>query len=206
MNSHGIERFQGTAQGHGGPGQWARDASVASGAHSLLSSPHTAQTSQIYQGPFRPTSGLPGAWPGSDTNHQWPGGGVKVSEPGCKESPGERGGPMTTRKAPVSWETEEPRDACPRPPVPHLCLFPLLPICTTGTTILSYSLFYLYFCPDTCPGMGLLDYMEALFLVFWGTSILFSIVAAPAYIQVVSVFRYNLLLFSLEQFLKSVNF
>lgn len=61
---------QGTAQGHGGPGQWARDASVASGAHSLLSSPHTAQTSQIYQGPFRPTSGLPGAWPGSDTNHQ----------------------------------------------------------------------------------------------------------------------------------------
>ena len=35
---------------------------------------------------------------------------------------------------------------------------------------------------------------------------MFSIVAAPAYIQVVSVFRYNLLLFSLEQFLKSVNF
>ena len=33
---------------------------------------------------------------------------------------------------------------------------------------------------------------------------MFSIVAAPAYIQVVSVFRYNLLLFSLEQFLKSV--
>ena len=30
--------------------------------------------------------------------------------------------------------------------------------------------------------MGLLDYMATLFLVFWGTSILFSIVAAPVYI------------------------
>ena len=33
-----------------------------------------------------------------------------------------------------------------------------------------------------------------------------SVVAAPAYIQEVSVFKYNRLLFSLEQFLKSVNF
>ena len=30
--------------------------------------------------------------------------------------------------------------------------------------------------PYICPGMGLLDYMASLFSVFWGTSILFSIV------------------------------
>ena len=35
--------------------------------------------------------------------------------------------------------------------------------------------------PDTCLGEGLLDHMVTLFLVFWGTSILFSIVAAPIY-------------------------
>lgn len=69
-----MQSCQETARGHGGPGQWTRDPSVASGAQSLPSSPHTAQAGQIYQGPFqgpfRPTSGLPGAWPGSGTNHQ----------------------------------------------------------------------------------------------------------------------------------------
>ena len=35
---------------------------------------------------------------------------------------------------------------------------------------------------DICPGVGLLDHMVVLFLVFLGTSILFSIVAAPIYI------------------------
>ena len=35
---------------------------------------------------------------------------------------------------------------------------------------------------------------------------MFSIVAAPAYIQEVSVFKYNLLLLSLEYFIRSVNF
>ena len=40
----------------------------------------------------------------------------------------------------------------------------------------------LWFCLDICPGVGLLDHMATLFLVFWGTSILFSIVAAPIYI------------------------
>ena len=42
-------------------------------------------------------------------------------------------------------------------------------------------LFELEFCPDICPGVGLLDHMLTLFLV-QGTSILFSIVAAPTYI------------------------
>ena len=34
----------------------------------------------------------------------------------------------------------------------------------------------------THPGVGLLDHTAPLFLVFWGPSILFSIVAAPTYI------------------------
>ena len=38
-----------------------------------------------------------------------------------------------------------------------------------------------------CPGVGLLDHMITLFLVFKGTSILFSIVAAPVYIPTNSV-------------------
>ena len=33
------------------------------------------------------------------------------------------------------------------------------------------------FCPSTCPGVELLDHMVILFLAFWGTTILFSIVA-----------------------------
>ena len=48
-------------------------------------------------------------------------------------------------------------------------------------------LFQLAFCLDTCPGVELLYYMVALFLVFWGTSMLFSIVAAPIYISMNSV-------------------
>ena len=35
---------------------------------------------------------------------------------------------------------------------------------------------------DRCPGMGMLDLMVVLHLVFKGTSILFSIVVVPAYI------------------------
>ena len=40
-------------------------------------------------------------------------------------------------------------------------------------------LFKLEFSPDICPGVGLLDSMVTLFLVFWGTSMLFSVEAAP---------------------------
>ena len=48
-------------------------------------------------------------------------------------------------------------------------------------------LFELEFCLAICPGVGLLDHMVILFLVFWGTSILLSIVAAPTYILTHSV-------------------
>ena len=43
--------------------------------------------------------------------------------------------------------------------------------------------FELPFCLDICPGVGFLDHMAILFLVFWGNSILFSIVAALTYIS-----------------------
>ena len=39
-----------------------------------------------------------------------------------------------------------------------------------------------WFSLDICSGVGLLDHMVALFLVFKGTSIFFSIVALPVYI------------------------
>ena len=38
----------------------------------------------------------------------------------------------------------------------------------------------LEFCPDICPGRGLLDHMVALFLVFQGIFIMFSMVAVPS--------------------------
>ena len=40
-------------------------------------------------------------------------------------------------------------------------------------------LFELNFCLGICPGVGLMDHMVILFLCFWGTSMLFSIVGAP---------------------------
>ena len=44
------------------------------------------------------------------------------------------------------------------------------------------NLFELQICLGVCPGVKLLDHMAPLFLVFWGTYILFSIVAALIYI------------------------
>ena len=43
-------------------------------------------------------------------------------------------------------------------------------------------LFELQFCLDICPGMGLLDHMLILFLLFWGTGMLLSIVATLTYL------------------------
>ena len=47
--------------------------------------------------------------------------------------------------------------------------------------------------PDTCSGVGLLNCMVILFVVFWETSILFSIVTAPTYIHINSVQGFPLL-------------
>ena len=43
------------------------------------------------------------------------------------------------------------------------------------------------FSSDKYPEVELLDHMVVLFLIFWGTSLLFSIVAAPIYISTNSV-------------------
>ena len=42
-------------------------------------------------------------------------------------------------------------------------------------------LFELWFSPDRCPGVGLLDPMVVPFIVFWWTSLLFSLVVVPIY-------------------------
>ena len=55
-------------------------------------------------------------------------------------------------------------------------------------------LFKFEFSLDTCPGVGLLDDMVVLFLVFKGTSILFSIVSAPIYIPINSIRGFPFLL------------
>ena len=47
--------------------------------------------------------------------------------------------------------------------------------------------FELQFSPDVYPEVGLQDQMVALFLVFWGSSILFSIMAISIYIPISTV-------------------
>ena len=57
---------------------------------------------------------------------------------------------------------------------------------SAAMNILGYVyLSELQFCPDICPGVRLLDHMVALFLVFWGISILFSIVTALIHIPTI---------------------
>ena len=54
---------------------------------------------------------------------------------------------------------------------------------TYGCMCLFQGLFY----SDICPRVGLLGHTLVLYLVFWGTSILFSIVIVPIYIPTNSV-------------------
>ena len=49
------------------------------------------------------------------------------------------------------------------------------------------------FCPDTCPGEGLLDHTVVLYLVFWGNSILFSIAVVQIYIPSKSIWGFPFL-------------
>jgi len=48
----------------------------------------------------------------------------------------------------------------------------------------------LWFSLDVCPGVGLLDHMVVLLLVFKGTSIPFSIVIVPIYIPTRNIGRF----------------
>ena len=52
-----------------------------------------------------------------------------------------------------------------------------------------HYLFELWFCEESCPGVGLLDPMVVLYVVFWGISLLFSTAAAPTCIPTNSVRR-----------------
>lgn len=72
----------------------------------------------------------------SPTHHQGSEAGVQISRHGCRGSAGRGGGPVTRTEGP--WEL---RDSSLRLPLPYSASS-----CTTGTTISSFSLFYLYFC------------------------------------------------------------
>lgn len=58
---------------------------------------------------------------------------------------------------------------------------------------------------EICPGMGLLDHMVVLVLVFKGTSILYSTVVVPVYLPINSVGGF-LLLCTLSSILLFVDF
>ena len=65
----------------------------------------------------------------------------------------------------------------------HLGCFHVLAI--VNSAVMSTGMhvsFWTMFSLDVCPRVGLLDHMVALFLVFWETSVLFSLVAVPVYI------------------------
>ena len=65
----------------------------------------------------------------------------------------------------------------------HLgCFHILASIIVRLWTLGCMCLFELWFSLDICPGVGLLDYMVVLYFIFKGTSLLFSLVAAPVYI------------------------
>ena len=72
---------------------------------------------------------------------------------------------------------------------PLLCLwtFRLFPCLGLFYIVLQWALQYIYpfksqFSLDRCPKVELLDQMVILFLVFWGISILFSIMSTQVYI------------------------
>ena len=64
----------------------------------------------------------------------------------------------------------------------HLGCFHVLAILNSAMQIGVHISFWIIVLLEICPGVGLLNHMAALFFVSWGTSLLFSMVAAPTYI------------------------
>ena len=64
---------------------------------------------------------------------------------------------------------------------------------STAMNIGVHIYFQWKFCLDICPGVGLLNHMVVLYLVFCGTTILFSIVVVPIYIPTNSAGRFSFL-------------
>ena len=87
-----------------------------------------------------------------------------------------------------------------------LCLGYCSPSMNTGMHV-SFQIRVLSF-PDICPGVGLLVHMVTLYLVFKGTSKLFSIVAAAIYILINSVRIFPFILSKIKRlcFLQIVSF
>ena len=65
----------------------------------------------------------------------------------------------------------------------HLHYFHILAILNCATMNIEVRVYFkIWFCLVICPGVGLLYCMVVIYVIFWGTSILFSIVVLPIYI------------------------
>ena len=67
----------------------------------------------------------------------------------------------------------------------HLHCFHVLGILNSAALNIEMNVsFQLWLSPDICPGKGLLGHLVALCLLFYWTSILFSVVVVPMYIPI----------------------